>query len=65
MTSGSIGRSRYSQTNAWNGMLGAQLRVTPRDDLILNMQFNRYADTAVPDRGFNEQTLNLRWARRL
>jgi hypothetical protein len=63
--SGSVGNSRYSRNNSLTSTFGSRLRVTPRDDLILNLQLNRYSDTAVPAQGFNEQILNLRWARRL
>ena len=64
-TTGSLQRSGYSNGDNWMGVLGARLRVTERDDLTLGLQVNRYADTAVPDRNFNEETFTLRWARRL
>jgi hypothetical protein len=62
---GMIGRSRYGSTGSWTGSLGSTFHLTSRDDVILTVLLNRYTDTAVPERGFNEETLNVRWARRL
>ena len=64
-TTGSVGRSKYASSNSWTSTLGSRLHLTAQDDLLLNFQVNRFADTVVPDRGFNEQTLTLRWVRRL
>jgi hypothetical protein len=64
VTTGSLGRSTYSRSNTWTGALGSRFQLTPQDDLVLNVQFNRFRDVAGPGAWFNEQTVNLRWARR-
>ena len=64
-TTGSVSRSTFSATDTWLAVLGSRFQLTQRDDLILNFQVNRYADTATPANGFDEQILNVRWARRL
>jgi len=64
-TSGAVGRSRYSRTGMWTVSLASTLHLTAQDDLVLGVQLNRYRDTATPLNAFDEQTVNLRWARRL
>jgi len=63
-TTGSVARSKYSRSNTWTGTFGSRFQLTPQDDLVLQVQFNRFRDTAGPGSWFNEQTVNLRWARR-
>jgi len=59
-----LGRTRYASSGNWMVVVSSRLRVTPHDEVVLGIQLNRFADTAVPNRDFNEQTLNLRWVRR-
>jgi len=63
-TTGSLGRSTYSRSNTWTGTFGSRFQLTSQDDLVLHVQFNRFRDVAGPGAWFNEQTVNLRWARR-
>jgi hypothetical protein len=61
---GSVGRSTYSRSNTWTGVFGSRAQLTTQDDLVLNVQFNRFRDTAGASSWFNERTVSLRWARR-
>lgn len=63
-TTGSLGRSTYSRSNTWTGTFGSRFQLTSQDDLVLHVQFNRFRDVAASGTWFDEQTVNLRWARR-
>jgi hypothetical protein len=61
---GSLRRSIYGPRNMWIGTLASRVAVTSQDELVLQLQVNRFRDTATPSNWFNEQVLSLRWARR-
>ena len=61
---GSLHRSQYGPRNTWTGTLASRVGVTSQDDLVLQLQVNRFRDTATPSNWYNEQLLSLRWARR-
>jgi hypothetical protein len=63
-TNGSLARTRYSRSQTWTGTLGSRFQVTREDDLLLQVQFNRFHDLAVPDSRYREQVVRMQWIRR-
>ncbi len=61
---GSVALSRYARSRSWTGTLSSRLQVTPQDDLLVQLQFNRFHDMAIADSRYREQVMRVQWVRR-